>query len=681
MKKAGSSYWSYLDLILIAVIAVVLYGNTLNHGFALDDGLMIRDNRLTQEGISAIPEILFSDQFVGISGEKGTNLYSGSRYRPLSQIIFAIEYEIAGLNPAFMHRVHLFFYILLILVIYITLRKLLPLERGKFYHSLPFLASVFFLMHPIHTEVAANLKSLDEILALLFGMLALYHALVSFDTKKGYHAMLSGFYLLLGILSKENSLTFVAIIPLAIYIFRDIKQNESRRVWISLSAFTGIYFLIRYLSLGFIMSSSESDMLFHNPFLFVDTITRYSMIVYTWGKYFVMLFAPYPLTHDYYPFMIPEVSLSNPIVILSGVLYLILGIAAVYYSRHKKVIGFALGFYILSFSMVSNLVFNLGILFNERLIFMPSLGFALAAGLFFSTLIQKPIYKKAGYTLLTIILIIYAIIIIDRNPAWKDDRTLFYTDVKTSDRSARINVVAGTLKVIEGKEIQNSAERNRLYEEGAAYIRKGLEMYANNPSGWQALGDIAWDRKNYYEAFRFYSTASSYDSLNKGLIINQYASAYKSLEENPLDAVKIADELLLRDSLDAEHHLFKSEVLLKTESPAAAFEYLAEREKQFAKNAGYLNKLAELSARYLNDQQKSGDYLFMAYAADSTNIQTLENLGVYYGMQSDYNKALDYSLKAFSTGKYSANLLNNLINTYLYLGMPEEAEKYRRFQK
>lgn len=681
MKKKGISFRSRFDYLILIVLAILLYGNTLNHEFALDDGLMIRDNRLTQEGISGIPDILFSDQFVGISGENGTQLFSGSRYRPLSQIIFALEYEIAGLNPAFMHRVHLFFYILLILVIYRTLRNLLPQGKEKFYFTIPFWASIVFLMHPLHTEVVANLKSLDEILALLFGMLALHSSILSFDQKKWYQAWISGIFFLLGVLSKENSLTFAAIIPLSLYIFRNIRAKENLKIWLSLGLFTGLYFLLRYLSLGFIMSSNESDMLFHNPFLFVDTITKYSMIVYTWGKYLWMLFVPYPLTHDYYPFMIPEVGLSNIWVIISVILYLALVAGAIYLSIKKNIIGYAIGFYLLSFSMVSNLVFNLGILFNERLLFMPSLGFAIAFGLGITVLLKRYSNQKVGFAMIGIVLLFYAVIIIDRNPDWKNDRTLFYADVKTSGESARVNVVAGTLKVLEGKEVQNSAERERLYEEGSDYIRKGLKLYANNPAGWQALGDIAWDRKNYLEAFRLYTTASTYDSLNQGLVNNQYACAYKALEEKPLEALEIAGELLRRDSSEVDHHLFKAEVLLKTENPGAAVAYLEEREKLFEKQSGYLNKLAEYNARYLNDQAKSGSYLFKAYAVDSSNIQTLENLCVYYGMQGDYQKALNYSLKAFHTGKYSTNLINNLINTYLYLGMPDEAEKYRRFLK
>ena len=44
----------------------ILYANTLNHSFVLDDGMVLTHNRFTQQGMKGIPGIVKHDTFIGI---------------------------------------------------------------------------------------------------------------------------------------------------------------------------------------------------------------------------------------------------------------------------------------------------------------------------------------------------------------------------------------------------------------------------------------------------------------------------------------------------------------------------------------------------------------------------------------------------------------------------------------
>lgn len=128
-------------------IAFVFYGNTIPNEYSLDDPLVIQDNPKVHQGIKGIPLILRSPYF-----EEEGNTYG---YRPLPQITFALEYEIWGENPHISHLVNLLLYALILILLFIILKRILQ----KYNLLFPFLITLLFAGLPIHTEVIASLKN------------------------------------------------------------------------------------------------------------------------------------------------------------------------------------------------------------------------------------------------------------------------------------------------------------------------------------------------------------------------------------------------------------------------------------------------------------------------------------------------------------------------------------------
>src|SRR5437868_2093926 len=73
---------------ICAAVAFLLYANTLGHDYTVDDGTVIKNNKITVKGIKAIPEILTTPYRKGFLDRKE------GLYRPLSLVMFAIEWQI-----------------------------------------------------------------------------------------------------------------------------------------------------------------------------------------------------------------------------------------------------------------------------------------------------------------------------------------------------------------------------------------------------------------------------------------------------------------------------------------------------------------------------------------------------------------------------------------------------------
>ena len=78
-----------------------------------------------------------------------------------------------------------------------------------------------------------------------------------------------------------------------------------------------------------------------------------------------------------------------------------MGIWAVLNIRKKSIPAYAILFYLLTLSIVSNLFVSVGTFMNERFVYMPSVAFCLVVGWFFARVLPKWLKEKpdANYPL------------------------------------------------------------------------------------------------------------------------------------------------------------------------------------------------------------------------------------------------------------------------------------------
>ncbi len=607
-------------LFIIFLVSFVLYANTLWNDYAQDDAIVITDNMFTKQGFKGIPGFLTNDTFYGFFKKKGkAKLVSGGRYRPLSPITFAIEWQIFGKNPAVSHLINVVLFALLGIVLYRFLLLLfMNVENDKLKYLVPFFTSLIFIAHPIHTEVVANIKGRDELFALLFSLLAVIFSIKWFKSKQIKFQFYAFIMFLLALFSKENSITFLAVVPLIFFMFFYDDKKSYFKILSPFFIATVLFLAARIVVLGLDFGAAPMEMM-NNPFVKVEG-SKYipfsfsekaATIIFTLGKYIQLLIFPHPLTNDYYPRQILIMNFSDWKVLLSLLIYIAMFYYVISNFIKEKIISFSILFYLITLSIVSNIVFPVGTNMSERFLFMPSIGFSLIFGYLLYLIYDKN--RNLSYFILVFVLLLYSVKTISRNTVWKNDFTLFTTDVKISNNSAKaLNAAAGSLVDAAYKE-KNKSKRERMLKEAKTYLEKALKIHPNYKNAWLILGNANYFLGNYEQAIDNYKSAlkldPSYSDANKNIAI-----AYR-------DAGK----------------------------------YYGEKKNDLPNAIKYLNE---------------------AYKMTPDDYETVRLLGVAYAVSGNNEKAIYYFSKAVELEPDNPGAYKNLGNAYFNSGNSEKGKYY-----
>lgn len=535
-------WWKKHTHWILFAFGFLLYANTLGHDYTQDDAIVIYENMFTKEGIQGIPGLLSKDTFFGFFKEEGKDrLVSGGRYRPLTPIMFAVEWELFGRSPFIGHLVNTLLYGLSCMLVFLFLKRLSaqPL-KGKDTWLFALLGAAIFAAHPVHTEVVANIKGRDEIMALLLSLGALY-----FSMGKGFKnqlltlATIAGLFFL-ALLSKENAITFLAVAPLTFFICNR-KSGPTIRVTITFLVGALIFLALRGSVIGWQFGDTPMEMM-NNPFIKVEggrylpftAGEKMATILFTLGKYLQLLFFPHPLTHDYYPRHIPIMHFGDWKVWLSLLSYIGLAIVALMGLKKKSLLSYGILFYLITLSIVSNIVFPVGTNMSERFLYMPSLGFGIALASL--AINQKLLSRKVVLILAGIVCLLFSLKTLTRNPVWKDNYNLFLTDVHISQNSAKmLNEAGGELVVQSGNE-PDSLKKQDMLREAVGYLEKSLEIHPRYKLAYLLMGNAHYYLKNYEQAIA---------SFNKALeVAPDYQEAQKNLAITYRDAGRHFGEVM-----------------------------------------------------------------------------------------------------------------------------------------
>jgi protein O-mannosyl-transferase len=530
-------------LLVLLGLSILLYANTLSHDFALDDAIVITDNMHVQKGWAGLMDIFNKDTFHGFFKTDKQGLLEGGRYRPFTLAMFAVELSIFGKSPFWGHLFNLLWYALTGIVLYLLSTGLFAYRWNKILSAwLAFAVALIFIAHPLHTEAVANIKGRDEIMALLGCLAALYFSLRSYHSKQIGWEALAVLAFLIGIFSKENAITFLAVVPLTYWFFTDASVGKIIRYTAPFLVVALVFLLIRSAVLPNVQIGTVSRELMNNPFLKLEG-TQYvpftgaekqATVFYTLGKYLQLFLAPYPLTHDYYPMQIPRMDWSKPASILSFLLYLGMGIYGVLGLRKKSPIAYGFLFYLSTLSIVSNLFLVVGTNMSERLVFMPSVGLCIAlvaglADLFYGTKLPQTLRPQSLLVSIGALALVFGGLTIMRNPAWKNNLTLFRTDAKTSKNSAKVHNALGGQLVSDAEKIKkDSLKSTPLLEEAAISLQRAVELYPGYKDAFFLLGTCNIHLKKYPEAVKYLEGAYSLNASDTNTV-NNLTVAYRLL--------------------------------------------------------------------------------------------------------------------------------------------------------
>ncbi|MEO5643230.1 MAG: hypothetical protein ABIQ40_07775 [Bacteroidia bacterium] len=584
--------------LVIVLVGVLFYASTSKNQYALDDDIIMKQNMYVQKGIPGIWDIMTNDAYKSYYQSMGVEQQlSGGRYRPLSIVTFAIEQQIFGecygerytevrdslfdmqrkgindestgrltlekndldlkvkatnleIAPV-RHIMQVIWYILALLV-------LLWLFREHIFRSntdIAFLTVLLFAIHPIHTEVVANVKSRDEIFSILFiGLTFIFF--FRYDLKKRRNDIIWGMVcFFLAFLSKEYAFVLIVLIPASLMIFHKRKISDLFYLIFPIIGVLFMYAIFRFGSLGNASGPgdpSKQDPL-NDPYLYATDQQRILSKINRLDDYIYLLFFPWPLVSDYSYQHFAYSNVTDPMVWLSLLVNIGLVVLLIRLCIRRHPLAFALLLYFGFFALVSNIVFDIGATMGERLIFHSSLGFCMAIAWLLVKGVEKiktsPSITENGETeiktsfvqpvILTLAFVALTIpsylITQQRNEAWKNDFNLFTTDVKTHPNSALTNGNAGARYMDKGlyflgrdtiigndtilKYGRDTVKVHQYADTALGYLIKATKLHKKYVNGYLNLGLDYYYTERYDLAAEAWGNAYRYFPSN-GILLS-----------------------------------------------------------------------------------------------------------------------------------------------------------------
>ncbi|NNF01898.1 MAG: tetratricopeptide repeat protein [Bacteroidia bacterium] len=540
--KSRSSAKGNLNVILAVILgafAFLLYANTLGHDFVLDDFSVIKENRITKQGTDGIGEIF------GSAYRSGYNITDTKLYRPLPKSMFAIEWQLSPDDPFPGHLMNVLFFALTVMLIFLVFSLYM---NGNL--LVPFIAALLFAAHPIHTEVVANIKSRDEILVLFFFLASLFFLHKFLEKNKMSGLILASVMFFLGLLSKETSVTLLAVYPLVLYFFTKADTGKYIKLGVGLAVSAGIYFIMRNKALDIGVVEGGVSVADNLLMAAKSSGDRFATAVEILGIYLLKLIYPHPLVFDRSYNDIPVVGMTDWRFLVSIAIHLALAAIAILSFKKRDVLGFAILFYAITISVSANILLIIGTSYGERLVYTSSFGFCLAIALLLERFVDKNdrtksknlnvfINKhKAALGLAVLVSVGFAFKTVSRNPVWESNYSLYVNDIELAPNSTRTNYYLGNLLIKpEMHEGLNEEERKAKILEGIDYLKRSVSILSTFADAHKAIGVAYYRLKDYPQSMEYYQKALNINPTdavihnNMGTVLfetGSYAEAQKA---------------------------------------------------------------------------------------------------------------------------------------------------------
>lgn len=437
---------------------------------ALMCGLVFDDHVLIVENKSLHIQSLRQLAHIWISGywpdNRGLELY-----RPVAQTVWALTWAAGGgRHPALLHAISLALGLAAALLLY---RFLLVVQTPP---RTAFIAALLFALFPIHTDATTSVTGSAEPMAACFALCAL----IAYYRNRPVRALL---LFALAVFSKESAAAFAAL-PLA-FPRGSVRKRES---WLA-AAGTAVVIAASLLA-HHLLSRSSQVPLIDNPIAYVNVARRVLTALWVQCLYLFKTVAPITLSADYSYKQIPLVMGLGDwrawagLALVSGALFLAF--------RRPEFRPAVLAYAIL-FSPTANIIFPIGTIMGERLMFAPSL----AVALLLAILLARSRYWKMA---LIAVALVFGLRTAVRNLDWLNSQRFDSSLVKTSPQSAKSHYSIGVERAANGDDVGAIEAYDRAIAIFPAYV----EAFRNRGNAQARLGRRDEAMASYRQCLRLY---------------------------------------------------------------------------------------------------------------------------------------------------------------------------------
>lgn len=516
MKLFFNKYSLQIGSLLL--VAILIYGKTINYEFAVDDKTVITNNKFIQN--NDIKNIITTTYWEGYADEVG------AVYRPVP----LISYVLTGNTAKSHHFINVLLWSITLVVLLFFLSQSLFPEINKWLITT---GIILWAVLPTNIETIANIKGRDDMLALLFSLIAMIYLMKVIEGNKIIkNSIIAGVLFVLAMFSKETAIIFYPFIIVLFYIKSDLKKN-----WKSLLIITGFYaaaLLIRgVITSGYVAVHLPEN----NMVMMFDGIEKVYFQLHLFLMYFVKLVFPVNLSWDYsYGFFELKNYLFEALLSLLLITFLLYSFYRAI--KNKSITALFILMYMSGVLLVSNILFLTGSTFAERFLFIPSLGLVLWLIYFLNE--SKKLKNYKNYILFTLI-IVYGLSSFARVGDWKTEETLITKDFNKKSKSYRTELAYLEIQINKYKSNLNNLQ---LREQINTLIKSSQAKYSFIESVWNLSGDFYKTIGNLLNAEKSYQKSIEINSksfiayVNLGFIYQENKN-FTAAKEHYQKAIEI----------------------------------------------------------------------------------------------------------------------------------------------
>lgn len=468
----------WLILLILFVLVLATYGNSLNNAFLSDD----------------LAEIVNNPNIGNLSYSVATHPFGFIRL-----IIYWLAFNISGLNPFVFRFTNFLLHSGTVFLIYLLFKDLYSKRVAIF-------VAAAFAVHPAIAEAVVWISGGSYPQYTFFFLLSFFLYLRSKEDKKYYFLAILSF--LFSFMSHpQMPLALFLIFPLWELIFGNLKKN-----WLKAIPFLLLSVIYILISLSAIPERETTLQSVHYQQRGIDNPLIQIPVAIT--SYFELIFFPKTLTLYHSELALGKIEFAIRFLIT---LAFFIGIL-ISFKKHKFIF-FWLSFFLISLAPTLT-PFRFNWIVAERYLYLPIIGILASAALILDKITRYPKFKQMTYIIFVIVVISLSARTIVRNIDWKNEDNLWVATGKTSPSSPNTHNNLGDVygrwgdkqaalrefqKAIELKPDYGDAYHNlaNTYKE-LGQIDKALENYQNalkfNPNLWQSyqnIGAIYFEQKQY----------------------------------------------------------------------------------------------------------------------------------------------------------------------------------------
>jgi len=517
-------YSKIFAVITLCCLGFIIYSNTFNSSFHLDDYLSIVQNEAVKPPLQII------------------NIWNFWPTRFITYLSFAFNYHFHKLNVFGYHLFNLTVHLCsALLVWWLTLLtfstpKLKDERIAQHANLLALFVGLIFVTHPLQTQAITYIIQRATSLATLFYLVALSlyvkSRLLQQEKNTSYLGKLYYCGSIIAAVSAMFTKEMAITLPLVVLLYEFCFFKKQKRLnWRMVAPFL-ITLLIIPLTMLLTKTADISEMkLAVEPVSGISPghyfLTQLRVLV----TYLRLLFLPINQNLDY-DYSVVKTIFALP-VLYSLIFLTAVFIAAILIHPKHRLISFGIFWFFLTLLPESSIIPIKDLIFEHRL-YLALIGFSLfLVGTLYALLGKKNLNKMIIVLLLMVT--VYSILTYTRNIIWKDEFSLWDDTVRKSPRKARPYYNRATAYFAKGEFSQaiNDYTRTLEIEPGFAFA------YNNRGNAYIQRGNLEQAIIDYNQAIKinpnyvlaYYNRGNAYN--NKGNLNFAVTDFTKAIEINP----------------------------------------------------------------------------------------------------------------------------------------------------